>query len=82
MHKKLRESLGEPEGQGQRLQKRNDRPSWRGKGGAAKGRKGEKQSVKWRRRAARDKGHLAYGPGRWRMVMWIDDQSLLVGETQ
>lgn len=29
----------------------------------------------------RDKGHLAYGPGRWRMVMWIDDRSLLVGET-
>lgn len=56
-HKKLRESLGETEreGQGQRLLNRNDRSSWRGEKGTAEGRKGEKQSVKWRRRAQETK---------------------------
>lgn len=56
-HKKLRESLGETEreGQGQRLLKRNDRSSLRGEKGTAEGRKGEKQSVKWRRRAQETK---------------------------
>lgn len=45
----------EREGQGQRLLNRNDRGSWRGEKGTAEGRKGEKQSVKWRRRAQETK---------------------------
>ena len=38
-HKKLRESLGETEreGQGQRLQNRNDRSRWRGREGQQRG---------------------------------------------
>lgn len=56
--KKLRESLGETEREGQRqkLQNRNDRSSWRGEGGrAAEGKKGEKQSVKWREESKRQR---------------------------
>lgn len=56
-HKKLRVSSGETEWEGlsRRLLNRNDRSSWRGERRTAQGRKGEKQSVKWRRRAQETK---------------------------